>query len=310
MVARCCTQQAVPVVDVAEVPPRARGRATPSSSTLLIVGPALIWGSSYLFIAEGLKASAPMGITFTRMLIGFLVLSCFPGSRASIRREDRGGVALLAVVWLAFPMSMFPFAEQHVSSALTGMLNAATPLFTAIVAAIIARRLPTRSAWIALGVGLTGAVVIALPSLTGGNDLMGIALILAALASYGFALNLARPLQQRNGALPIIWRSVGLATLLVAPFGARPAVDAHWTIGPILAMLALGGLGTGIANVLVATSAGRSGATRASSMAYLMPAVSLVLGVVVRDEHVAMVSVAGGVICVLGAWLLARAAKQ
>ncbi len=124
-------------------------------------------------------------------------------------------------------MSMFPFAEQHVSSALTGMLNAATPLFTAIVAAIIARRLPTPAVWVALVVGLAGAVVIALPSLTGGNDLLGIGLILAALASYGLALNLARPLQQRNGALPIIWRAVGLATLLVAPFGARPAVDAH-----------------------------------------------------------------------------------
>lgn len=282
----------------------------PSSSTLLIVGPALIWGSSFLFIAEGLKAAAPMGITFTRMLIGFSVLSCFPGSRAPIQRDDRAKVAVLAVVWLAFPMSMFPFAEQHVSSALTGMLNAATPLFTAIVAAIIARRLPTPAAWVALAVGLAGAVVIALPSLTGGNDLLGIGLILAALASYGLALNLARPLQQRNGALPIIWRAVGLATLLVAPFGARPAVDAHWTIGPVLALLALGGLGTGIANVLAATSAGRNGATRASSMAYLMPAISLVLGVVVRNEHVELISVLGGAICVLGAWLLAKASAQ
>ena len=298
------------MVDVVELPPRARGRTAPSAGALFILGPALIWGSSYLFIAEGLKASAPMGITFTRMLIGFGVLSCFPGSRAPIRSDDRANVVWLAVLWLAFPMSMFPFAEQHVSSALTGMLNAATPLFTALVAAIIARRLPTPAAWAALAVGLVGALVIAVPSFTGGNDLLGIALILAALASYGVALNLARPLQQRNGALPVIWRAVGLATVLVAPFGARDAVDAQWTIGPVLAMLALGGLGTGIANVMVATAAGRGGATRASSMAYLMPAVSLVLGVVVRNEHVELISIVGGGICVLGAWLLARAATQ
>ena len=49
------------------------------------------------------------------------------------------------MLWLAFPLSMFPFAEQHVSSALTGMLNGATPLFAAAVASILARRVPSRA---------------------------------------------------------------------------------------------------------------------------------------------------------------------
>ena len=81
---------------------------------------------------------------------------------------------------------MFPFAEQHVSSALTGMLNGATPLFAAIVASAFARKAPERAVVIGLGVGLSGAVLIALPSLSeGSNSLFGVLLILAALVSYG-----------------------------------------------------------------------------------------------------------------------------
>src|SRR6187455_109994 len=115
----------------------------------LLVVPGVIWGASFLFIAEGLAAVQPNGVTFTRIAIGFLTLSLFPSARRPVARADWAGTAALGVLWFAFPLSMFPFAEQHVSSALTGMLNGAVPLFTAIVAAGIARRWPSRG--IALG---------------------------------------------------------------------------------------------------------------------------------------------------------------
>jgi len=124
---------------------------------------------------------------------------------------------------------------------------------------------------------------------------------------YGFALNLARPLQQRNGALRVIWRAQLVGLVLTAPLGIPDLVRARWTAGPLLALLALGALGTGIAYVLLSIAAGRVGATRASATAFLIPAVALVLGVVVRGEHVAMLSVFGGVVCVAGAWLIRRA---
>ncbi len=101
----------------------------------LLVVPGVIWGASFLFIAEGLTAVEPNGVTFTRIAIGFLTLSLFPSARQPVARADWAGTAALGVLWFAFPLSMFPFAEQHVSSALTGMLNGATPLFVAAVAA-------------------------------------------------------------------------------------------------------------------------------------------------------------------------------
>jgi drug/metabolite transporter (DMT)-like permease len=275
--------------------------------TLLVV-PGLIWGASFLFIAEGLEALAPDGVTFVRFVIGFVALSFIPAARRPVARSDRLRVVWLGILWLAFPMAMFPHAEQHVSSALTGMLNAATPLFAVAVASLVARKLPTRAVLVGLAVGAAGTVLMAIPGLgAGAGSAAGIGMIVAALASYGVALNLARPLQQRNGALPVVWSALGVAVVLFAPIGAPALAHAHWSPAPVLSLLALGALGTGLANVVMATAAGRVGATRASATIFLIPVVAFVLGVAVRGEHVAALSLAGGAVCLAGAWLVRRA---
>jgi len=75
------------------------------------------------------------------------------------------------------------------------MLNAVVPLFTAIVATGIAGRVPERRVMTGLGIGLTGAGLIAWPTIREGHSsVVGVLLILAAVVSYGFALNYARPL--------------------------------------------------------------------------------------------------------------------
>ena len=270
----------------------------------LLVVPGVIWGASFLFIAEGLAAVAPNGVTFTRIAIGFLTLSLFPSARQPVARADWTGTAALGVLWFAFPLSMFPFAEQHVSSALTGMLNGATPLCVAAVAGILARRLPGRGTLAGLAIGFGGAVLMALPALGGSSSAFGVALIVAALVSYGIALNVARPLQQRNGAIPVVWRALGVALILTAPLGLPAAVNGTWSIRPALAMLGLGAGGTAIATILTATAAGRMGATKASVSAFLIPVVALMLGVVIRHEHVTTISLLGAAICLLGAAIL------
>jgi len=102
----------------------------------------------------------------------------------------------------------------------------------------------------------------------------------------------------------VIWRAQAVALILTAPLGLPSLLAAHWTLGPLLAVLALGALGTGLAYILIAVAAGRLGSTRASATTFLIPAVALVLGVAVRGERVALLSVAGGAICVAGAWLI------
>src|SRR5438105_416727 len=267
--------------------------------------PGLIWGASYLFIADALGAIGPGGVTFVRLLIGFLTLPCFPSARKPVLRSDWLKIVALGAFWMAFPLSMFPFAERYVSSALTGMLNGANPLFTAVVAALIAWKLPSRRVMTGIAIGMAGAVVIALPTLREGRSTVaGVGMILAALVSYGVALNLASPLQQRNGALPVILRAQLVALALVTPIGLRDVAHIKWAPGPLAALLALGVLSTGVAFAIMSISAGKFGATRASSAAFLIPAEALILGVIFRNEHVAWISILGGAVCVAGALIM------
>ena len=274
----------------------------------LLLIPGLIWGASFLFIAESLRAIGPNGVTFVRICIGFATLAFFPAARKPVERADWPAVFWLGVLWFAFPLSMFPFAEQRVSSALTGMLNGANPLFATLVASLIARKAPSRGVATGLAVGISGAVLMALPAMNEGrSSAIGVAMILAALVSYGVALSLARSLQQKYGAVPVIWRAQAVGLLLTAPLGFPDLMAAKWTPVPLLSLVALGVFGTAIANVVMASAAGRFGAARASSTTFLIPVVALVLGVALRGEQVAGLSLVGGVVCLVGAWLMKRA---
>lgn len=292
----------------------ARLKASRSIDSLLIIVPGVIWGASFLFIAEGLQAVAPMGVTVVRIALGFAMLSLVPSARRPILPADRVKTAALGVLWLAFPLSMFPFAERHVSSALAGMLNGATPLFTALVASLLAREAPSSRVAVGLAVGLAGAILIALPGLVGPDAMRGqapgVLMILAALVSYAFAYSLARPLQQRNGSLPVVWRALGCALVLTLPLGGSAVAHAHWTAASFGSLIALGVLGTGVAYAVLATAAGRLGATRASSNNFIIPVVSLLLGVLVRHEQVSAISIAGAAVCLLGAWLIRPVAAR
>ena len=267
--------------------------------------PGLVWGTSFYFIAQGLDAFPAALITPMRILFGFLTLACVPAARnGRIERADLPRVALLGVIWMAIPLSLFPFAEQHVSSSVTGMLNGATPIFVTTVAAAMARRLPQRRAIAGLAIGFLGVVLIALPSgSAGGSSWLGIGMIFLALVFYGFALNVAVPLQQKYGSIPLMWRAQAVALALTAPFAVPSLGRIEFAWGPFLAVVALGALGTALAYVTMAANAGRLGSSRASASVYLIPVVSLLLGALVRHEHIEALSIVGCVVALFGAYL-------
>jgi drug/metabolite transporter (DMT)-like permease len=286
--------------------PAQRGSLTPVEWARLFA-PGVVWGTSFFFIAEALDAFSPALITPMRILLGFATLACFRAARAPLPREVLPKVALLGFVWMAFPLSMFPFAEERVSSSVTGMLNGATPLFVAIVASIIHRRVPSRGMTTGLLVGLVGVALISVPTLgEGSSSGWGVAMIMAALVFYGFALNLAVPLQQQYGALPVMWRAQAFALLFTTPLGVYGLGDSTFAWHSMFAMLGLGAFGTALAYVLVADNAGRIGSTRASVTTYIIPVVALALGVVILDESVAALALVGCAVALLGAYLAGR----
>ena len=101
---------------------------------LLLVVPGVIWGSSFYFIDVGLDSFAPGMITPMRVLFGCITLSMIPKARQPVPKAAWPNIIVLSLVWLVVPLTVFPFAGQHVASSVTGMLNGGTPLFVAVVA--------------------------------------------------------------------------------------------------------------------------------------------------------------------------------
>ena len=291
-------------------------RSMHPSDWVLLAVPGIIWGSSFYFIAIAMDSFSPGLVTPLRVLIGFMTLGMFPKARAPIPRRAWGGIVTLGIVWLAVPLSAFPFAEQHVSSSVIGMLNGASPLFTALVATAIVRKAPPSKQVLGLGIGLLGVVCIALPSIigpstnNGSSSTFGVVLVLSALTLYGVALNVAGPLQREYGALPVLWRAQFVAVVLLSPMGIYSLRNSEFAWRPFMAIIVLGVFGTALAQLAMATLAGRIGATRAAAGLYLMPAVALFLGVTLRHENVAALAIFGSVIAVLGAYVLGRSKRD
>ena len=270
---------------------------------------ALTWGASFLFIDIGLDAFSPYLIAFLRIAFGAATLACVPAARAHVDRSDRGRILLLGVIWMMLPLTLFPLAEQHVNSALAGMLNGGMPILTAVVATALGLRRPGRVQVVGLAVGFVGVVLISADSFAiGGDQAFGVVLIFGALICYALSANLAVPLQQKYGGPALMLRVEAVGALLTAPLALYGVTGgrSHFEWRPFLAVLTLGVAGTGAAFAVMASLLGRVGATRGSIVTYLMPPVSIVLGVLVRNDHIAWLSVVGMAVVLAGAVLVSR----
>jgi drug/metabolite transporter (DMT)-like permease len=274
----------------------------------LFISLALIWGSSFLLMAIGLDAFHPGVVTLLRVVLGASILALIPKARATkIDREDRRHIVVLAAIWVAIPFTLFPIAQQWIDSAIAGMLNGATPIFTALLATVLLRSLPGPLQIAGLVIGFAGILAIALPS-AGGDATAAIGVILVILATVGYAvsLNMVPPLQQKYGSLPLMARILRVATIMVLPFGIVGMADSSFAWPSLLAVSAVGVLGTGLAFVLMGNLTGSVGATRASFLTYLIPVVALVLGVAFRDEVISTLAVVGVGLVIAGAILASR----
>lgn len=269
-----------------------------------------VWGASFLFIDIGLDALPPGLITLLRVGLGALALAAIPRRRAPIEPSDRARLVVLSVIWVAIPFTLFPIAEQHINSSVTGLLNGGTPIFAALVATVLLRQPPRGPLLAGIVVGFAGVALISLPSISeGSSEALGVALVVGATVCYGFALNLTPPLQQRYGSVNVMAKMLALATVWTLPYGLWDLGEAEWEIGPLVAVVALGVVGTGIAFAVMASLVGRVGSTRASFITYLIPVVALALGVVFRDDEVAALALVGVALVIAGAILASRTTR-
>ena len=273
----------------------------------LFLGISAIWGSSFLLMDIGLESLEPGLITWMRVGLGAAVLMLFPRARAPIDPEDRPRLLVLSVLWVGLPFTLFPVAQQYINSAVAGMLNGAMPIFAAIFASLMLHRLPRGAQAVGLVIGFGGVVLMSVFSgAEGSTQAVGVGLILLATMCYGLSVNIATPLTQRHGSLPVMARMLALATIWTAPYGVVGLIGSRFAWDSVLAVAAAGMIGTGAAFVIMGALVGRVGSTRGSFITYLIPVVALVLGVVFRSDTVAVPAVAGVGLVILGALLASR----
>jgi drug/metabolite transporter (DMT)-like permease len=273
----------------------------------LLAAIAAMWGSSFLFIEIGLEHFGPGVVAFGRVAVGALTLSLVRGSHRPVERGDLPRVALLGAVWMAAPLLLFPIGQQWIDSSLAGMLNGAVPIFAAVTAAILLHRLPASRQLIGIAVGFLGVVGVLWPATRDADaTALGASLVLLAVLCYGIAVNVAVPLQQRYGALPVLLRAQVVALVLLAPAALVSLPNSEFAWSSALAVVALGFFGTGWAFVAMTTLVGRVGATRGSVAIYFLPVVAIALGVIFRDETIAAISLVGTGLVLAGAYLTSR----
>lgn len=273
----------------------------------LVAAIAGVWGSSFLLMTIGLEALRPGLVTLLHIAIGASALSLFPGARRRVDREDLPRIGFLGAVWIAIPLTLIALAQQWVASSAAGMINGAGPLFSALFAALLLRRPPGPLQALGLLVGFAGVLIVSLVVAEGGtSSILGILLLLVATVLFGLSANIAVPLQQRYGALPVVWRAQLVAVALVLPYGVASISDSGFDAASLWAVLVLGLGATGLGFALMAILVGRAGATRGSVVIYFLPVVATLLGIAFRDENVGAVGAVGLTLIVAGASLTSR----
>jgi len=266
-----------------------------------------IWGSSFLWIEIALRDFAPGLVTWGRVTSGTLALVFLPGARAPIAREDRARVVVVSALWVAIPWTLFPIAQERVTSAVAGMLNGALPILAAVVTSVLLRRAPGRLQMVGLLIGATGVAAIALTAASeGSSEAIGVAMILTAVICYAFAVTIVVPLYQRYTSVNLMAWVLAVACAMTAPFGLWSVPRSSFAWPALAAVLVVGVVGSGIAFVLMGRLVARVGSTRAAFVTYLVPVVATILGALVLDEPIAVLAVLGMALVIGGAILASR----
>jgi drug/metabolite transporter (DMT)-like permease len=270
---------------------------------------AAIWGSSFLFIKVALDDLAPLEVAFARIAIGGLslvVVAVF--TRQRFPRDPRlwRHLAVIAVLMNVAPFTLFAYGEQHVSSIVAGIWNGATPLFVLVFSiAMLPGEQPTRQRVVGLLAGFAGVLLVLGPWRSQeSGELIGHLACLAAAVCYGLGFPYARRfLTGRPESVVVLsagqlaCATVETAVLVVLSGQGGPNSVSLQTVG---AVLALGVLGTGIAYPLNYAIVRAAGAGTASTVTYLIPLFSTVLGIVVLGEALSWNQPVGAVVVLAG----------
>ncbi len=313
------TTTAPPEVAVGRVPWQAKYAAI-----------ALIWGSSYLLMKVGLEAMSGVQVATLRVLCGgtvLLLLLGITGGRLPRGWRTWGHLFVTGSLLCTIPWTLFAVGEERVDSSIAGLANAVTPVATVLCSWLMLRGEKVGGMRVAgVAIGFLGVLLIFQPwSATRGPDPLGFAMVLAASASYGvgwtYVRRFLRGVDGGGLSLPTAQVVVAMVQLPVVLLlwwwlGAGESIRMPWTLHsaeplvPLLAVLVLGVVGTGLAQWLQFDVVRAAGPTVATSVTYPITVVSVLLGVLVLGEQLGPVVLLGGVVVLAASLLIGRGTRR
>jgi drug/metabolite transporter (DMT)-like permease len=255
---------------------------------LLFAAMGVIWGIPYLLIkvADG-GVSVPV-LVCTRVGLGSLLLA--PAAiRGGHLRALKGHVRWLAAftaLEIVGPFALLSNAEKHLPSSTSGLLVAAVPIFSALLAWLTRSgdRLTTAIRWAGLAVGLAGVALLAGPG-AGRGSVVPVLEVLGTALGYSIGPLIANRKLSHLPPVAVNTVCLGAAALVYAPFAAL-TWPRHVPSPEVLASLAaLGAVCTAAAFLIFFRLIAEVGPARATVITYVNPAVAVALGVLVLGEH-------------------------
>lgn len=259
---------------------------------VLLISCAVIWGFSYFLIKHALVGFEPMEVAGIRMFSGGIVLLPFLYQAfKKIPKEKYFWVFVCSMVGSGIPIYLYPLAETHISSSVTGIINSLTPLFTFLIGILFYR---LKNNYLKLGgvlLGLVGAVclIIFSPNVSFAGDLLFFLVALSVPIMYGYSSNLLKKHLQGLPSLPLT--SLMYFMLLI------PASIYLYKIGIYTKIMhdekayhalpygvLLGVFGTAVAMSLFNILIQRTQIMFAASVTYLMPIVAVFIGFVDHER--------------------------
>ncbi len=256
----------------------------------MLIGLALIWGASFLFIKVAVRELAPSTLILGRLGLAALTLALIvpfavgTGETARQLREYWGWLVVVALVNTAIPFWLLSWGETRIDSGLASILQASVPIFNALIAFVAFREVRVTGApLVGVFIGFIGVALLV------GAQPEGKVLGALAVVGMAFCYGVGGLLTGRHlkPVQPIV---VGLASTAVAALVWLPAGIAQapgqlpgWkTIGSVVA---LGVPGTALAYLLFFGLITGAGAAYTSLVTYLIPPIALAYGAIFLDER-------------------------
>ncbi len=274
----------------------------------------VIWGIPYFLIKVAVAEVPPLLVAWCRLVLATGVLLPIAWKRGALRpmRGHAAALCAFALAEFAIPFVAISCGEQWISSSITGILIATVPLWVVLLARSFGVHEPLGvRRLLGLALGFVGVVtLLGVGTVSAPWGWAGVACVL--IAAFGYAVGpliIQRHLRELDAVGPLATCLAIALVLLTLP--AMRALPAHWPSAAALASLVvLGILCTAIAMLLMFYLVSHAGASRASLITYINPAVASLLGIGLLDEHLGGGGVAAFAMILAGSWLASRGAAR